>query len=70
MADRVPISIPVPSGQREKKPEEEKPKIGVKKPKKKTDLMDLDIKKRKEEGDFSELVNKAIPEQVTLAKVC
>lgn len=69
MADRVPIAIPVPVGQREKKPEDDKPKIGVKKPKKKTDLMDLDIKKRKEEGDFSELVNKAIPEQVTLAKV-
>jgi hypothetical protein len=69
MADRVPISIPVPSGQKEKKPEDDKPKIGVKKPKKKTDLMDLDIKKRKEEGDFSAVVDKAIPEQVALAKV-
>lgn len=69
MAERQMVQIPVPAGQREKKPEEEKPKIGVKKPKKKTDLMDLDVKKKKEEGDFSAVVDKAIPEQVALAKV-
>ncbi len=72
MADRIPIAIPVPSGKREEKQPDEapKPKIGVsKQAKKKEDLMDLDVKRKKEEADFSAVVDKAIPEQVALAKV-
>ncbi len=72
MGDRIPIAIPVPSGKREEKQPDEppKPKIGVsKQAKKKEDLMDLDVKRKKEEADFSAVVDKAIPEQVALAKV-
>jgi hypothetical protein len=75
MDPREPIAVPVlakdPKKPEDGKPEKEPPRGGFmqKKPKKKTDLMDMDIKRKKEEADFSPLVETAIPEAVSLAKV-
>jgi 26S proteasome regulatory subunit N5 len=74
MDPREPIAVPVlakdPKKPEDGKPEKEPPRGGFmqKKPKKKTDLMDMDIKRKKEEADFSPLVETAIPEAVSLAK--